>query len=155
MERRTHSLIGVFCLQLHGALHTYHGTGAKCYQRRMVPVCTLLLLTLYQSQCQRQDEIQVLNLSRSSVWNCTQYGFSAFSKYSVMILFIHGKFIQLNFPAAEMMTLLDFLMGAYSDDGLTTLIVTFLCCSIQTVFCSLYPFTLRYIPLSEFLVHAY
>ena len=78
----------------------------------------------------RQDEIQVLNLSRSSVWNCTQYGGSAFSKYSVMTLVIHGKCIQLHLPAAQAMTLPDFLVGACSAVELTMLIGTFLCCSI-------------------------
>lgn len=78
----------------------------------------------------RQDEIQVPNLSRSSVWNGTQYGCSAFSKHSVITLVIHGKSIQLNFPAAQAMTFPDFLVGACSAVGLTMLIGTFLHCSI-------------------------
>lgn len=60
----------------------------------------------------RQDEIQVLNHSRSCVWNCTQYGCFAFSKYSVLTLVIHGKCIQLNFSAAQAMTLPDFSHGS-------------------------------------------
>lgn len=77
----------------------------------------------------RQDEIQVLNLSRSSVWSCTQYG-SAFSKYSVMTWVSHRRCIQLNFPAGQAIALPDFLLGACSAVGLTLLIGAFLCCSI-------------------------
>lgn len=91
-------------LQCHARSFVEHFTpvsvsmGAKCNPSRMVAGCTLLLLTLYPSQCQ-DDEIQVLYFSRSSVWNCTQYVCFASSKYLVLTLVIHGKYIQLNFPS--------------------------------------------------------
>lgn len=84
--------------------------GAKYNPSRMVAGCTLLLLTLYQSQSQ-DNEIQVLYFSRSSVWNCTPYVCFAFSKYLVLTLVIRGKCIQLNFPSAPVLGELVLLLG--------------------------------------------
>lgn len=55
--------------------------------------------------------IQVLYFSRSSVWNCTQYVCSAFSKYLVLTPVIHGKCIQLNFRSAGALEELVVLLG--------------------------------------------
>lgn len=128
MERRTCSLVGVLRLQLCGALHTWQGCKMISKQNggSLRPPSTHIV----PKSLSGQYDIQVLNLSRSSVRNCTQYGCSGFSKYSVMTLIIDGQFIQLNFPAAQTVTLPDFLVGDCSAVGLTMLIRIFLRCSI-------------------------
>lgn len=89
MEWRTCSLHRASCWQLCGELHTHLSVGAKCYPSRMGAVCTPLFTLVVPDSMSRQDEIEVLNLSRSPLlelypvwWFCIKQIFSHDISYS-------------------------------------------------------------------------
>lgn len=142
-------MLGESCLRLFEALHAHLCVGVKCDPGRMGVVCTYLLLTLSQSKCQDKMKLRPMNLSKSPVRYCTLYSWSAFRRCSVKTLVIHGKefdflskglggarifhivhsifwvFVQLSFPATQVVTLPDFLIGTCSGVELTMLIGIF------------------------------
>lgn len=123
MESRTCSLPRASYWQLCGALHTNLSVGAKCYPSRMGAVCTPLFILLVLDSMSRQNEMEVLNLSRSPLlelypvwWFCIQQ--------ILMISVIHTKLVHLSFLAAHGTAIPDFLMRAHSAFELTILIQT-------------------------------
>lgn len=89
MESRTCSLPRASYWQLCGALHTNLSVGAKCYPSRMGAVCTPLFILLVLNSMSRQNDMEVLNLSRSPLlelypvwWFCIQQILSHDISYS-------------------------------------------------------------------------